>query len=119
MNNLEDLCKNIPGTSDLFFEHVSHVHIHGLTSDEDIIKGKDGISEICCHGCGISLFIIFSYGLLIKYPNGVPEIVSIRDSFLKDHEECSSPEERDIFKEKCPHYRRSTSTIDLKYHYNE
>lgn len=107
--------------SSIFFDEFPHIHIHTIISDWEILRTKRAISELCCHACKVSIFIIYTLDLLEKYPNGVPSVERIRDEWTSVHKYCADlpiilngkDVSIDSFKIHCPTERIKTSTLDL------
>lgn len=111
-----------PKTS-VFIEDFPHIHIHTLGNklDEELEDNEQGIAELCCHGCGESIFIIFS-GKVVKKYNGIhPELVKIKEEFVDRHANCADQPiilngasyDKFEFTIICPTHRTKTKTIDV------
>lgn len=109
------------GTLAVFVDNKPHIHLHCFTSDKEVESGLDGVSELCCHACGDSLYLIYSQEVIAKYPDGVPIMGDMKNTFVGQHQRCADLPvdiggtlvQCEEFKDICPTYRRNTKTVDI------
>ena len=86
-----------------FLEAAPQVHLHFLTDAAEQVKLGFSRVELCCHGCGASLLLI--------YPEkATTRAVKVRDTFGKSHQACRNRN----FENACPDYRSSSTVVDLR-----
>lgn len=105
----------------VFLDEYPHIHLHTIVTDWEALRSNKAVSEMCCHACKTSIFLIYVLDLIYKYPEGVPSVERLRDEFTYDHAKCAElpldikgkPVNADSFKTLCPSERKRTSTVDL------
>lgn len=88
-----------------YFEEVPQVHLHFLTEPEEYQENGFGRAELCCHGCGCSLLILYN-----EATGDGAKHLKVRDSFTAKHQKCPNK----LYEEHCPNYRASFDSVDLR-----
>lgn len=94
------------------FEEVSHihgspqVHLHFLTDESDYKALGHGKVELCCHGCGHSVLVLYT-------EHGRPSDkvhIELRNSFVEKHKECVNRN----YEKTCPNFRSKFEVADIR-----
>lgn len=91
-----------------FIEGKPHVHIHYLTDDN--AAEREGLVELCCHGCHTSTFVRYRLPPIGQTPEPSPVMYSVRKRFEDDHAGCRFPAGAVL----CPVDRLNSTTVDLR-----
>lgn len=84
-------------------DEAPQVHIHLLTDDDEYEDTGEGAYEMCCHGCGTSVFV--------RYADFSPDTDGkIRDQFFAEHANC--PDHG--YEAWCPDIRTRFFTVDSR-----
>lgn len=84
------------------YQRMGHIHVHNLSTADDLKTYGVGRSELCCHGCGESVLILF-----VATTNTSPA----RDNFANRHKQCFRTAPK---RDKCSNYRSQFFTQDLR-----
>lgn len=87
-----------------YMDGSPQVHLHFLTEEKEFTENGYGRLELCCHGCGESLLVLY------RDEGSRSAHLKVRDEFHKKHKTC--PDRN--YAESCPDYRRSSGVVDLR-----
>ena len=88
-----------------FIEASPQIHLHFLTGEDEHKALGFGRVELCCHGCGESLLVLYD-------DSGKKGHLKLKRDFRKKHEHC--PNHGAGYAGYCPNYRSSFQVADLR-----
>lgn len=86
------------------------VHIHFLTGSEEMMELGYGKIELCCHGCGNSLLVLYVEPEADDEVNPDTRHLKFRDEFHQKHKLC--PDRG--YDRMCPNQRSKFDVVDLR-----
>lgn len=87
-----------------YMDGSPQVHLHFLTEEAEFSENGYGRLELCCHGCGEAILVLYrDEGFRSAH-------LKVRNEFHQKHKAC--PDRN--YAESCPDYRRSFKTVDLR-----
>lgn len=90
-----------------YLEDAPQVHLHFLTGPDEYRDLGYGRVELCCHGCGAAVLVLFN---LSAEGEGRASHQQVSDAFAKVHAGCANRH----FERACPAYRSSMKVADLR-----
>lgn len=87
-----------------YLEDAPQVHLHYLTDDDEFNSSGYGQMEMCCHGCGASLLILYTDHLSRR------QQLAIRNGFEHRHRRCPNRK----YEEYCSNYRSRFDMLDVR-----
>ena len=87
-----------------YMDGTPQVHLHFLTEDKEFEETGYGRVELCCHGCGASVLVLYT-DEEVKAKH-----LKIRNQFQTDHRFCPNR----TYETSCPDYRRTSRLMDLR-----
>lgn len=90
-----------------YLDDAPQVHLHFLTGPDEYREQGYGRVELCCHGCGAGLLVLYNHSADAA---GRFHHVQITDTFAEQHGRCPNRS----FEHECPPYRSSMSVVDLR-----
>ncbi|MGC4122037.1 MAG: hypothetical protein QM765_47145 [Myxococcales bacterium] len=90
-----------------YLADVPQVHLHFLTGPDEYRELGYGRVELCCHGCGAALLVLYNNSV---EGAGKADHLAITDDFAAQHRTCVNRH----FESSCPPYRSAMAIADLR-----
>lgn len=87
-----------------YMEGSPQVHLHFLTDEDEYVRLGYGKMELCCHGCGQSVLVLYDKSKSKR------QHLALRNNFKKRHSGCPNKQ----YDSKCPNYRSSIEVLDVR-----
>jgi len=90
-----------------------HVHRHCFLCDEDVKRLGFIVLELCCHGCGQSVWLFYDWPVPEK-SNQEELALKLLENFEGRHKHCFVNGPPELIASRCPPIRTFQSYVDLR-----
>lgn len=90
-----------------YLADLPQVHLHFLTGPDEYREMGFGRVELCCHGCGAAVLVLYNDS---ADGSGKASHLEVTDAFADKHSGCANRH----FEQSCPAYRSTIEVTDLR-----